>query len=76
MLFSNSEMSHKDIEKYVVINDGSRRLLNLAVEKMKLSARSYFRILKVSRTIADLDQSVDVQEKHIAEALSYRVEIS
>lgn len=75
-LFSNSEMSQKDIEKYIQLSESSKSLLNLAVDKMNLSARSYFRILKVSRTIADLEQSENVKDNHIAEALSYRVEIS
>lgn len=75
-LFSNSEMDQKDIENFISLSVSSKNLLNLAVERMNLSARSYFRILKVSRTIADLAGRAEVNESDIAEALSYRVEVS
>lgn len=75
-IISNSEMTFKEIDQFVRLNSSTKNLLNLAVEKMNLSARSYFRILRVSRTIADLSGSELVQENHIAEALSYRIEIS
>lgn len=74
-IFSNSDMSQKDIENFVTLNDESRRILNLAVERINLSARSYFRVLRVARTIADLKGDYDVNEKHIAEALGFRVDI-
>jgi len=74
-IFSNSEMNQRDIFKFITLNDSSKRLLDLAVNKMNLTARSYFRILRVSRTIADLEKSIEVQENHIAEALSYRLDL-
>ncbi len=75
-IFSNSEMNQKDIEKYIILDFDSRKLLRLAIDRMNLSARSYFRILRVSRTIADLEGNENVEEKHVAEALSYRVDLA
>lgn len=75
-IFSNAELSQKDIKTFINLDKESKDLLELAVNKMNLSARSYYRLLKVSRTIADLEGSEQILNKHIAEALSYRVEIS
>jgi magnesium chelatase family protein len=74
-IFCNAEMSQSDLSKFVQLNQQSRSLLKMAVQKMNLSARSYFRILRVSRTIADLANSESVTHEHVAEALTYRVEI-
>ncbi len=68
----NSSMDTKAIEKYCLINDSSRRMLKFAFEKMGLSARAYTRVLKVARTIADLEGSQTILEKHIAESIKYR----
>ncbi len=68
----NAEMTIKQIEHYCAINEASRKLLSAAVERFGLSARSYHRVLKVARTIADLAQSSDVGEQHVAEALQFR----
>jgi magnesium chelatase family protein len=73
-IFSNAEMTQKDIEQYVFLSDSSKSLLRLAVDKMNLSARSYYRILKVARTIADLNKNDTVLESDISEALSYRID--
>lgn len=69
---TNAEMSQKEIEQYANLADGAERLLSEAAQKLDLSARSYFRMKKLARTIADLDGSGRVEEKHIAEALQYR----
>ncbi len=68
----NAQMHSKLIRKFCKIDNTSQELLKAAVEKLKLSARAYDRILKVSRTIADLEGSTDIQPHHIAEAIQYR----
>lgn len=71
-IYSNSQLTPKLIEKYCKLNKKSRELLQIAFNKLGLSARAYVRILKVARTIADLDKSENIEEKHIAEAIQYR----
>ena len=60
------------VEKYCALGTTERELLKNYFEKRKMSARSYHRILKVARTIADLSQSESIMELHLMEALSYR----
>lgn len=69
---ANAEMGNKDIKKYCQLSDECLSLLKLAVAKMQLSARSYQRIIKLSRTIADLENSKEIKANHIAESLQYR----
>lgn len=71
-LITNSEMNSEAIKRFCSVNTDSRHLLQAAVEKMGLSARAYFRILKLARTIADLAQSEDIMTEHVGEALQYR----
>lgn len=71
-IFSNSELPPALIEKYCKLDDKSKKILEDAFEKLGLSARAYERILKVSRTIADLDDSKDIKAYHLAEAIQYR----
>jgi len=71
-IFSNSELTPGLIEKYCKLNDGGKKILKMAFDKLGLSARAYGRILKVARTIADLDDSEDILEKHLLEAIQYR----
>ncbi len=68
----NAQMSVKQIRKYCALNEESKTMLKNAMEKLNLSARAYDRILKVSRTIADLEASENISPNHIAEAIQYR----
>ena len=71
-IFCNAHMESKEIRKYCAIDDESKELLRGAITKLGLSARAYDRILKVSRTIADLESSENIQPHHISEAIQYR----
>lgn len=71
-IISNSEMSTKDIKKYCPLSVDCLDLLRQATIKLNLSARSYFRVIKISRTIADLDSKTHILPQHIAEAIQYR----
>jgi magnesium chelatase family protein len=71
-IFSNSRMDAREIRTYCKIGPGSVKLLETAVERLGLSARAYTRILKVARTVADLEAVGDIAEHHIAEAIQYR----
>jgi magnesium chelatase family protein len=68
----NSEMRPADIKKHCRLDESSERLLKKAFESFNMSARAYDRILKVARTIADLDESTDIHIGHLAEAIQYR----
>jgi len=71
-LVCNSEMSNKEIRRFCGVGHSGDLLLKQATELYELSARSYFKVLKISRTIADLVLSENIKENHIAEALQYR----
>jgi magnesium chelatase family protein len=70
--FYNSRMPVRDIRKICALDDAGERTLEMAVRRMGLSARAHDRILKVARTVADLDHSPNVTAKHLAEAVQYR----
>lgn len=69
---ANSEMSTRDVKKFCPLLDECLQILRMAVTKMNLSARSFYRIIKLSRTIADLEDAKDILPHHVAEALQYR----
>ena len=71
-LYANGDMTAGEVQKMCILRDDARNLLDLSIRKMNLSARSYHRILKLSRTIADLDNCEQIQVQHVAEALQYR----
>ena len=71
-MFANSQMESNDLRKYCKLESKSANLLKIAMEKLGLSARAYDRILKVSRTIADMDDKEQIQPNHISEAIQYR----
>lgn len=68
----NGELKGKQIKRYCTLSTEAEQLLSRAFEKMEFSARCYHRILKVARTIADMDGAKEIHGSHIAEALSYR----
>lgn len=69
---SNAHLSNKQLEQYCQLNSADQQLLEQAVTRLLLSPRAYHRILRVARTIADLDSSKHIQRQHLTEALSYR----
>ena len=68
----NSNMGEKHVKKYCALSDESEEILRKAYETFNLSARGRSRIIKVARTIADLDMSENIRPEHILEATSYR----
>jgi len=71
-IYSNSKMTNEMIKKHCKLDSQCDDLLKSAFENLKLTARAYSRILKVARTIADLDGSEDIRTEHIVEAINYR----
>lgn len=71
-VYTNSQLSSKQVTKYCKIDNDTEALLKVAFESMGLSARAYNKILKVARTIADLENCDNIMQKHVAEAIQYR----
>ncbi|MEP7284623.1 MAG: ATP-binding protein [Chloroflexota bacterium] len=71
-LRANSDLGASEIENFCVMEEGAKTLLSAAMRKLQLSARAYHRVLKVSRTIADLAASDVIRTEHVAEAVQYR----
>jgi magnesium chelatase family protein len=72
--YYNSSMTNRDIKKSARLSKDAENLLSLASERLKLSARGYFKVIKVARTIADLDDKTYILTEHISEALQYRIQ--
>lgn len=71
-IYANAQMHSRQLRKVCELDQPSMGLLKLAIEKLNLSGRAYDRILKVARTIADLDGSERIESQHVAEAVQYR----
>lgn len=74
-IFCNAQMSHAMLKKMCPLTASAQLLLKQVFEKMRLSARSYDRIIKVSRTVADLDDATEITDRHVAEAIQLRNDI-
>jgi magnesium chelatase family protein len=72
-IITNAQMQSYELKKWAQLDDASAKLLKIAMEQFQLSARAYDRIIKVARTIADLDGSKDIQNQHISESIQYRM---
>ena len=68
----NAQMSSRQLRKYCALDEAGKTLLRQAMESLGLSARAHHRILRVARTIADLEGSADIQDGHVTEAIGYR----
>lgn len=68
----NAKLNSQELERFCLMNKDASNTARLAIERLGLSARSYFRVIKVARTIADMAQSELIQDVHLKEALSYR----
>ncbi len=68
----NSDMSNRDVKRYAFLSPAAKELLDTAATKLDISARSYMRTVKISRTIADLNDSATIEPQHITEALQFR----
>ncbi|MCE9585407.1 YifB family Mg chelatase-like AAA ATPase [Candidatus Nomurabacteria bacterium] len=73
---TNSEMNVKDLSNMINISDEVRDLLDQSAERLSLSARAYHRVIKIARTIADLENSEDIKQNHILEAIQYRPKVN
>lgn len=71
-IYCNAHLESKQVEKYCVLDEEARELLKMAILELGISARAYDKILKVARTIADLDEKETIEACHISEAISYR----
>ena len=71
-VFCNAQMSKREIEEHCAVDESTRSILKQAMERMGLSARAFDRILKVSRTIADMEDSQTILKSHVIEAIQYR----
>ena len=71
-IYCNAQMTSRHLKKFCQIDADGNKLIEMAIDKLGLSARAYSRILKVSRTIADLEEAESIKSHHVAEAIQYR----
>ncbi len=71
-IFTNAEMNNRLLEKYCLLDDECRKVIEILIGRLGLSARAYSRILKVARTIADLEMAEEIRPEHLREAAAYR----
>jgi magnesium chelatase family protein len=71
-IHSNAMMTSRHLREHCRIDEAGQQLMKVAMERLDLSARAYDRILKVARTVADLDNSTPIRNEHLAEAINYR----
>jgi magnesium chelatase family protein len=71
-IFCNARMSPRELRRHCALDDAGERVLEAAIERLDLSARSYGRVLRIARTIADLSGDPRIQSGHVAEAVQYR----
>jgi magnesium chelatase family protein len=74
-IFSNSEMSNSQVDRHCKMRSESKKLLVQATDRFGLSTRAYFKLIKVARTIADLEGKKDIEINHVAEAVQYRSKV-
>ena len=72
---TNSELEERNIKKYCKIDEVAEEVLKQTFKKFNLSIRSYFKILRIARTIADLEESFNIRKEHIMEAIKYKTNI-
>jgi magnesium chelatase family protein len=65
-------MSKRELENYCTLNEEGNAMLKNAMDKLGFSARAFDRIIKVARTIADIDEAINIEPRHLAEAIQYR----
>ena len=70
---TNAQMKPEEVREYCALNLSGERMMRQAYETLHLTARSYHKILKVARTIADLEEADQISEAHLAEAIGYRM---
>ncbi|HUH65385.1 MAG TPA: ATP-binding protein, partial [Syntrophales bacterium] len=68
----NARMSDKDVKLFCKVDEDSQKLIEMAIEKLGLSVRAYTKVLKIGRTIADLEEDENIQPRHVAEAIQHR----
>ena len=71
-IYANAHMAPRDIRAHCRVSEGADALLKTAITRLGLSARAYHRILKIARTVADLETAAGLEPKHVSEAIQYR----